>query len=118
MVTVGEAIYSALRSMGINVVFANHGSAELEFVRTMPSDFKSVLGLHDRIAGGMAVGYAIAKGNAGFVAFDCITSAGSGLSAIIDAHYCHAPLVITAGEQNVRWRSVEQFASCRMAEMC
>ncbi len=117
MVNVREAIYSALRSMDINVVFANPGAAELEFVKNMPSDFRLILGLHDRVVGGMAVGYAIAKGNAGFVAFDCITSAGSGLSAIIDAHYCHAPLVITAGEQNVRWRSVEQFASCRMAEM-
>jgi benzoylformate decarboxylase len=117
MLTVREAIYRTLRSMDIKIVFANPGSAELEFVKTMPSDFKSVLGLHDRTVGGMAVGYAIATGNAGFVVFDSVTSAGSGLSAIIDAHYCHVLLLITAGDQNLVRRPVEPFANRRMAEV-
>jgi len=59
----------------------------------MPADFRYVLGLHERSAAGMALGYAMAKGAAVFVNLHSIASVGNGLSALIDAYLGHVPLV-------------------------
>src|SRR2546430_15850524 len=76
----------------MTVIFGNPGSTELPFLRDMPSDFRYVLGLHERSAAGMALGYAMARGKAAFVNLHSIASAGKGLSAIIDSASSHAPL--------------------------
>jgi len=62
MTTVREATYDVMRSLGMTVVFGNPGSSELPFLKDFPSDFQYVLGLHERSAAGMAMGYAMAKG--------------------------------------------------------
>jgi len=77
----------------MTVIFGNPGSTELPFLRDMPSDFRYVLGLHERSAAGMALGYALARGKAAFANLHLIASAGNGLSAIIDSAYSHAPPV-------------------------
>src|SRR5208282_3329486 len=41
----------------------------------------------------------------------------NGLSAIIDAHYCHAPLVITTGQQDRRQVLAEPFLVSRAVEV-
>lgn len=93
MSTVREVTYEVLRNLGMTVIFGNPGSTELPFLRDMPSDFRYVLGLHERSAAGMALGYALARGKAAFANLHSIASAGNGLSAIIDSAYSHAPLV-------------------------
>src|SRR5262249_45820523 len=90
-------------------IFGNPGSTELPFLRDLPQDFRYVLGLHERSAAGMALGYAMARGKAAFVNLHSIASAGNGLSAIVDALYCHAPLVITTGQQDGRQILAERF---------
>src|SRR6266446_5437854 len=77
----------------MTVIFGNPGSTELPFLRDMPADFRYVLGLHERSAAGMALGYAMAKGAAVFVNLHSIASAGNGLSTLIDAYLGHVPLV-------------------------
>ena len=67
MSTVREVTYQLLRDLGMTVIFGNPGSTELPFLRDMPADFKYVLGLHERSAAGMALGYAMAKEQAVFV---------------------------------------------------
>lgn len=117
MTTVREATYDVLRGLGMNVIFGNPGSSELPFLKDLPSDFKYVLALHERSAAGIALGYAMAKGTATFVNLHSIASAGNGLSAIIDAHYCHAPLVITTGQQDRRQLLAEPFLVSRAVEV-
>jgi benzoylformate decarboxylase len=107
--TVREITYEVLRKLGMTVIFGNPGSTELPFLRDMPSDFKYVLGLHERSAAGMALGYAMARGEAAFVNLHSIASAGNGLSAIIDASYSHVPLVVTTGQQDRRQVLAEPF---------
>ena len=85
LTTVREATYQVLRDAGMNVIFGNPGSTELPFLRDMPHDFQYVLGLHERSAAGMAVGYALGTGKAAFVNLHSIASAGNGLSALVDA---------------------------------
>ena len=99
MGTVREVTYDVLRTLGMNVIFGNPGSNELPFLKDMPSDFKYVLGLHERAAAGIALGFAMAKREAALVNLHSIASVGNGLSAIIDAHYCQTPLVVTAGSK-------------------
>jgi benzoylformate decarboxylase len=114
--TVREATYQILRDLGMTVVFGNPGSTELPFLRDMPPDFKYILGLHERVAAGMALGYAMGTRQAAFVNLHSIASAGNGLSAIQDAWYGHVPLVITTGQQDRRHLLAEPFLTSRAAE--
>ena len=117
MTTVREATYQVLRDLGMTRIFGNPGSSELPFLKDMPADFRYILGLHERTAAGMALGYAMATNEAAFVNLHSIASAGNGLSAIIDALACHAPLVITTGQQDRRQILTEPFLVSRAVEV-
>jgi benzoylformate decarboxylase len=117
MTTVREATYQLLRDLGMTEIFGNPGSTELPFLRDMPSDFKYFLGLHERSAAGMALGYAMGRGKAAFVNLHSIASVGNGLSAIVDAYYNHVPLVVTAGQQDRRHVRAEPFLVSRAVEV-
>lgn len=117
MSTVREVTYQLLRELGMTLIFGNPGSTELPFLRDMPPDFKYVLGLHERSAAGMALGYALGRGKAVFVNLHSVASAGNGLSAIIDAYYLHAPLVVTTGQQDRRQLLAEPFLVSRAVEV-
>jgi benzoylformate decarboxylase len=115
--TVREASYEVLRNLRMTTIFGNPGSTELPFLRDMPGDFRYVLGLHERSAAGMALGYSMATRNAAFVNLHSIASAGNGLSAIIDASYGHVPLVVTAGQQDRRQVLAEPFLVSRAVDV-
>jgi len=117
MSTVREATYQVLRDLGMTRIFGNPGSSELPFLKDMPADFEYILALHERSAAGMALGYAMATNEAAFVNLHSIASAGNGLSAIIDALACHAPLVITTGQQDRRQILMEPFLVSRAVEV-
>jgi len=114
--TVRAMTYQVLRELGMTVIFGNPGSTELPFLRDMPSDFKYVLGLHERSAAGMGLGYALGKGNATFVNLHSIASSGNGLSALVDAWYSHVPLVVTTGQQDRRHILAEPFLVSRAVD--
>ena len=116
MSTVREATYEVLRKLGMNVIFGNPGSTELPFLRDMPPDFQYVLGLHERAAAGMGLGYAMATGKAVFVNLHSIASSGNGLSTLVDAWYSHVPLVVTTGQQDRRQLLSEPFLISRAVE--
>lgn len=116
MSTVREVTYQVLRSLGMNLIFGNPGSTELPFLRDMPSDFRYLLALHERTAIGMALGYAMGRGKAAFANVHSIASAGNGLSGLVDAFYCHAPLVVTTGQQDRRQVLAEPFLVSRAVE--
>ena len=117
MSTVREVTYEVLRKLGMTVIFGNPGSTELPLLRDMPPDFKYILGLHERVAAGMALGYALAKNQPVFVNLHSLASAGNGLSAIVDAYHNQTPLVITTGQQDRRHLLAEPFLSGRPAEV-
>lgn len=116
MTTVREATYNVLRDLGVTKIFGNPGSSELPFLRDMPADFQYVLALHERSAAGMALGYALGRGEAAFVNLHSVASVGNGLSALIDAYYLHAPLVVTAGQQDRRQIIAEPFLVSRAVD--
>jgi benzoylformate decarboxylase len=115
--TVREVTYSLLRDLGMTKIFGNPGSSELPFLKDMPPGFDYVLGLHERTAAGMALGYALGRGEAAFVNLHSIASAGNGLSALIDAQLSHVPLVVTTGQQDRRQIMYEPFLISRAVEV-
>jgi benzoylformate decarboxylase len=115
--TVREVTYQLLRDLGMTVIFGNPGSTELPFLRDMPPDFQYVLGLHERAAAGVGLGYAMGRNKAAFVNLHSIASAGNGLSAIVDAWHGHVPLVITTGQQDRRQLFAEPFLVSRAVEV-
>ena len=117
VITVREATYEVLRDLGMRKIFGNPGSSELPFLKDMPADFEYILGLHERAAAGMGLGYALGRGEAAFVNLHSIASAGNGLSALIDAYYLHAPLVVTTGQQDRRQILAEPFLISRAVEV-
>ena len=114
--TVREITYEILRKAGMNIIFGNPGSTELPFLRDMPPDFKYVLGLHERAAAGMGLGYAMATGKAAFVNLHSIASSGNGLSSLVDAWYGHVPLIVTTGQQDRRQLLSEPFLGSHAVE--
>ncbi len=117
MSTVREVTYQLLRELGMTTIFGNPGSTELPFLRDMPSDFTYVLGLHERSAAGMALGYAMGTGRAAFANLHSIASAGNGLSTLVDALGGHVPLVVTTGQQDRRHMLSEPFLVSRAVEV-
>jgi benzoylformate decarboxylase len=115
--TVRSTTYDLLRSLGLKIIFGNPGSNELPFLKDMPSDFTYILALHERSAAGIALGYAMGKGGAAFVNLHSVASVGNGLAAIIDAYYCHTPLLVTAGQQDRRHLLAEPFLVSRAVEV-
>ena len=116
MNTVREVTWELLRNLGMTTIFGNPGSTELPFLRDMPSEFRYVLGLHERVAAGMALGYQLGSRKPVFVNLHSIASTGNGLSAIQDAWYLHAPLVVTTGQQDRRHLLAEPFLASRAVE--
>jgi len=114
--TVREVTWELLRNLGMTTVFGNPGSTELPFLRDMPAGFRYVLGLHERVAAGMALGYQLGSRKPVFINLHSIASTGNGLSAIQDAWYLHAPLVITTGQQDRRHLLAEPFLASRAVE--
>jgi benzoylformate decarboxylase len=108
--------YQLLRDLGMTMIFGNPGSTELPFLRDMPADFSYVLGLHERSAAGMALGYALAKGQAVFVNLHSIASTGNGLSTLVDAWHGRVPLVVTTGQQDRRQMLADPFLVSRAVE--
>src|SRR6516164_7054131 len=115
--TVREVTYQLLRELELTVIFGNPGSTELPFLRDMPSEFEYVLGLHERSAAGMALGYSLGTAKAALVNLHSIASVGNGLSALVDAHYLHAPLVVTTGKQDRRQILAEPFLASRAVDV-
>jgi len=115
--TVREVTYQLLRDLGMTTIFGNPGSTELPFLRDMPADFRYVLGLHERVAAGMALGYALGQNQPVFVNLHSVASVGNGLSALIDAHYMHVPLIVTTGQQDRRHMLAEPFLVSRAVEV-
>lgn len=116
MTTVREATYTLLRDLGLTRVFGNPGSTELSFLKDFPADFRYILGLHERAAVGMALGYALGRNACAFVNLHSVASVGDGLSAIIDAFLGQIPLVFTTGQQNRQQVLAEPFLVSRAIE--
>ncbi|APW64041.1 benzoylformate decarboxylase [Paludisphaera borealis] len=117
MASVTERCYEFYRSVGMTTMFGNPGSTEMPFLQNFPSDLRYVLGLHEASVVNMAVGYALAGDRAALVNVHTAAGMGNAMGAIINAHHCKAPLVVTAGQQLRAMERIEPMLWGRQVEV-
>src|SRR6201996_4716587 len=97
--TVYDATYDLLRSLGLTTVFGNPGSTEQPFLKNFPPDFEYILALQEASAVAMADGFAQATGKPALVNLHTSAGTGNGMGNIMTAFQNKTPLIITAGQQ-------------------
>lgn len=97
--TVWEATYDLLRSLGLTTIFGNPGSTEEPFLKNFPADFDYILGLQEATAVAMADGFAQATGKPALLNLHTSAGTGNGMGNIMTAFQNKTPLIITAGNQ-------------------
>jgi benzoylformate decarboxylase len=117
MATVREATFHLLRRLGMTTVFGNPGSTELPFLKDFPEDFRYVLGLQEATVLGMAEGFAQGTGRAALVNLHTGPGLGNAMGAMITAWHDKTPLVVTAGQQDRRHRSLEPLLTGKLVDL-
>ena len=99
-----EILLEILRSEGTQFIFGNPGTTELPLIDALVvnPDFRYVWGLQEATAVCMADGYAQASGKPAFVNLHTSGGLGHGMGAIMNAKIARAPMVVTAGQQDLR----------------
>ena len=97
--TVWDATYDLLRSLGLTTIFGNPGSTEEPFLKNFPEDFEYILGLQEATAVAMADGYAQATGKPALLNLHTSAGTGNGMGNIMTAFQNKTPLIITVGQQ-------------------
>ncbi|MBE7212228.1 MAG: thiamine pyrophosphate-binding protein, partial [Gluconacetobacter diazotrophicus] len=97
-------LLEVLRSEGVRYVFGNPGTTELPLMDALTGcpDVSYVLGLQEASCVAMADGYAKAAGRPGFLNLHTAGGLGHAMGALINAQVANTPLVVTAGQQDMR----------------
>jgi thiamine pyrophosphate-dependent acetolactate synthase large subunit-like protein len=97
--TAGQAVVETLRAHGVQYIYGLVGSSFIEVMDAMwgAEDVRFAGARHEQAAGFMALGQALATGQAGV----CMAQNGPGvtnlLTPVAAARFTHAPLVVLAG---------------------
>ncbi len=97
-------LLEVLRSEGVRYIFGNPGTTELALMDALTGapDIGYIWGLQEASVVAMADGYAQASGKPGFVNLHTAGGLGHGMGALINAQVSNTPLVVTAGQQDMR----------------
>src|SRR5215471_6356078 len=99
-----EILLEILRSEGTQFIFGNPGTTELPLIDALvvKPDIRYILGLQEATVVSMADGYSQASGKPAFVNLHTSGGLGHGMGAIMNAKIARVPLVVTAGQQDLR----------------
>ena len=99
-----DILLDVLRSEGTRYIFGNPGTTELPLIDALVTkpDIRYVWGLQEATAVSMADGYAQASGKPAFVNLHTAGGLGHGMGAIMNAKIARVPMIITAGQQDLR----------------
>jgi benzoylformate decarboxylase len=99
-----DILLDVLRSEGTHCIFGNPGTTELPLIDSLVNarDIRYVWGLQEATAVSMADGYAQASGKPAFVNLHTAGGLGHGMGAIMNAKIARVPMIITAGQQDLR----------------
>ena len=114
--SVRDASFDVMRRYGMTTIFGNPGSTEIPFLAGLPDDLEFVLGLHEGVVVGMAIGYAVARGEPSFVNLHTAPGLGNAVNMIAAARDNRAPLVIVVGQQDRRHLDLAPFLTGRALE--
>jgi benzoylformate decarboxylase len=99
-----DILLDVLRSEGTRYIFGNPGTTELPLIDALVTarDIRYVWGLQEATAVSIADGYAQASGKPAFVNLHTAGGLGHGMGAIMNAKIARVPMVVTAGQQDLR----------------
>jgi benzoylformate decarboxylase len=119
MVLAVDALLEVLRSEGVRHVFGNPGSTELPLIDALAGadDLRYVLGLQEATVVGMADGYAQATGRPAFVNLHTSAGLGNAIGNLTNARANRSPLVVTAGQQDLRHIVTDPLLSGPLVEL-
>ena len=108
-----DVLLDILRDEGITHIFGNPGSTEMPLMDALVDapDIRYVLGLQEATAVGMADGWALASGRAGFVNLHAMGGLGNAMGVLVASKASETPLVVTAGQQDTRHLMTEPWLS-------
>ena len=97
-------LLEAFRAEGVEFMFGNPGTSEAPMMDIMKDypDIRYVLALQEATAVGMADGYWQARRKVPLVSLHIDNGLVNGFSLMIDQKYTYAPMVLTAGNKDIR----------------
>ena len=99
-----HALLQMFVAEGVNYVFGNPGTSETPMMTILPEykDLNYVLVLQEGVAVGMAEGYGRSTGTVPLVSLHIDNGMANGLSMMIDQLRSGTPMVMTAGNKDIR----------------
>ncbi|MBV8959511.1 MAG: thiamine pyrophosphate-binding protein [Actinobacteria bacterium] len=108
-----EVLFEVLATEGVTHAFGNPGTTELPFVDALVEhpELHYVLALQEATAVAMADGYAQATGKPAFLNLHTSAGLGNAIGNLTNAQVANTPLVVTAGQQDLRHIATEPMLS-------
>ena len=99
-----DALMEMLRAEGVKYIFGNPGTSEAAIMDSLENypDFEYILAVQESVALGMADTYARATGKPAFVSLHIDNGLSNCFALLIDSYNTGTPLVVTAGNKDVR----------------
>lgn len=94
-----EIFWQSLKGLGINEIFGNPGTTEIPMLRSVE---KYYLTLHDSISLGMADALSQFSGKPALCNLHTVPGLGNSMAFLHTASQNHAPVIVTAGQQDYR----------------
>jgi benzoylformate decarboxylase len=100
-----RAFLELLRQQGVEIVFGNPGTTELQLMDAfaVENDIRYVLGLQEAALMAMADGYAQASGKLAVINLHAAPGLGNAMGMLYDAMKANAPVLVTAGQQDLEF---------------
>ena len=113
-----HALMQMLRAEGVRYIFGNPGTSEAAIMDALESypELEYILAVQESVAVGMADTYARATGEVGFINLHIDNGLANAFALLIDSKNAGTPLVITAGNKDVRKLAEGRSDLARMAE--
>jgi benzoylformate decarboxylase len=104
-----RAFLDLLKQEGVKVMFGNPGTTELPLMDAfaVENDIRYILGLQEASLMAMADGYAQASGELAVLNLHVAPGLGNAMGMLYDAMKANAPLLVTAGQQDLEYLVTE-----------
>jgi len=112
-----KAFLEMLKAEGVKYIFGNPGTSEGPIMLELENhpELEYILGVQEGVVMGMADGYARSTGQTAFVSLHIDSGLANGLSLLNDAMALGTPMVVTAGNKDIRKLSEGR---ADLAEIC
>jgi len=114
-----RAFLDLLKQEGVTVMFGNPGTTELPLMDAfaVEHDIRYILGLQEAALMSMADGYAQASGNLAVLNLHVAPGLGNAMGMLYDAMKANAPVLITAGQQDLEYIVTEPVLTADLATL-